>query len=182
MKHNDYVRSIKKIFKAYLVLMFNFNLGTINIIPDWLADIMFYRSLDGVSQYEESAKLLKPVITIVGAYDFMLWFLKIFDTSFDIYVIQVIVGALSLYFHFQLITNLADICESHGFLQSKRLKIFRSLKTVILTVYLLPIDWSSYDILNIGLIVVSLTIQIGLCLLLYGYADDEKYNHGNEKI
>lgn len=120
--------------------MFDFQILSLNLIPDWVGYILFYQSIEPIAQYEKSALLLKSIIQILGIYEFILWIIAIFGITMDIYVVQIIVIALSLYFQFQLLSNIADISVKHHSLLTSRIRMLRNIKTLCCTIAVLPID------------------------------------------
>lgn len=155
----------RKIALAYLIITINFNLESLNIIPNWLGYFLFYQTIDPIADYQQSAKLLKPLILILGVYELLFWILTIFGITIDIYVVNVIVSVISLYFHFQLLTNIADIFKLHRNPKTKHIYFLRTIKIIMITVLTLPIDWPKY-------ILISLLI-VNIFIVFYDY-DDEK--------
>lgn len=174
MKDMKYVQALKRVVLAYVILLFNFNLGTFNIIPNWLAYLYFYKAIPPISKYEKSVSLLKPIIIVLGIYEFIEWILVIAGINIDIYVLKLIVTAVCLYFNFQLLTNITDISLKNNFKNAKYLYLLRNLKTILITLFALPINWQEIPILSILFIFFSFIFQILLCIILNQYANDEK--------
>lgn len=174
MRDMDYVQALKRVVLAYVILLFNFSLGTINIIPNWLAYIYFYKAVPPISKYEKSVSLLNPIIIVLGIYECIEWILVIFGMNLDIYALNLIITAVSLYFNFQLLTNITDISLKNNFKNAKFLYLLRNIKTILITITVLPINWQEFEILYILFICVSFIFQILLCVKLNQYANYEK--------
>lgn len=173
MNNLEYPKAVKRVAIAYLVLFFSVRLGFLEIIPNWLAYWMIYRSLANISLYEKSSELLKPLAIVLGIYEFAAWLLPIFDTTIGSYMILLIVTVLSLYFHYQLLTNLADIAQRQGHSCAKRIRQLRNARTVLITINLLPISWNVE--MAVIMIIVGFALTIWLTCTLCFYAADEKY-------
>lgn len=154
--------------------MFDFQILSLNLIPDWVGYILFYQSIEPIAQYEKSALLLKSIIQILGIYEFVLWIIAIFGITMDIYVVQIIVIALSLYFQFQLLSNIADISVKHHSLLTSQIRMLRNIKTLCCTIAVLPIDWERYSTISFLFIVFNIFISLWLCVVLFSYAKEER--------
>lgn len=172
MNENPLAKAIKQVAWGYLLLMFNFNLTTINIIPNWLSYLFFYKALKPISKYEKTVLLLKPLNLCLGLYEFFIWILSILAIKLDTYLITAIIGICALYFHFQLLTNIAKL---HQCRQAKSLYRLSIMRTVLLTVAFLPIDNSQYLEIVIIYQVINFIVSIVLCFQLFDYSSDEKY-------
>lgn len=162
-------RALRKTAWGYMMLYFDINLGTIDILPSWLGFILFYQAIrDGISKEEESAGLLKPISILPGVYYGMTWLLKIFGISTDTYLIDEIIAVISLYFHFQFLTNLANIAGKYGCTQKKSILILRTAQTVLLTLLAFAVQFQELYKLTLFLAVVQIAVMICLCIVLHG--------------
>lgn len=179
MIKEKYVNAIRMVAKGYLFILLNFNIETLNLIPNWIGYIMFYKSIEGISEYDESVRLLKPLTLILGIYHFFDWVIVALGFNLDIYIINVFVNIIGLYFDFQLLTNIADIAKSHGCSQYYNIYLLRNIKTILFTLLVLPIDWNQYTVIVIILSVVTLIIAFKICHTLFNYAKEESEIVGN---
>lgn len=173
MKQQDLCNAIKKIAWGYIFLHINFNLNTINILPNWVAYILFVQALPILGEEEESANLLRPLGIMLAVLEGVYWI----NTGFlggelPTGVMDIITSVLSLYFHFQLLTNLADIAHKYECSQEKKLLTLRTVKTILTTVITIAnsfiiVNWAIYAII-IALVVVT----IWICTVIFSFKNE----------
>ena len=161
-------KSIKRIGLGYIFIYFHFKLGTMDLLPSWFSYIVFFRLaiIDGIAEEESSANLLKPLCIILGIYNLIIWFITMFGGSSNIYLVSEIASALELYFHFQLLTNLASIAEKYSCLQTQSIRTLRTIQTILLTIYFFVYHYIGISDLIIWVAVVQLIIVICICIVL----------------
>lgn len=174
MTDNQLSRAIKHVAIGYLLLIFNLNLATINIIPNWISYLLFYKAIKPISNYEKSTTLLKSFSIGLGIYEFIIWLTAIFTIKLNNYLIITIVGICTLYFHFQLLTNIANIAKQHQCRQAKAIYRLRTIKTILLMMTVYPIDYSQHLGITITYLSLNLLVTFVLCFNLFDYASDEK--------
>lgn len=163
-------KAIKKIGWGYVPLYFNFNLGTIDIIPSWWSYIMFFREgIDGIEEEEESVKLLKPIGLGLAIYYLITWFCTMFGVPTDWFLISEIASIVSLYYHFQLLTNLANIAGKYGCEQQQSILNLRTIQTVLLTVLAFTVHFEEIYWLSLGIGVIQIIVVIAICLVLRNF-------------
>lgn len=173
MKQHKLSDAIKKIALGYMFLHINFHLNTINILPNWVAYILFVQALPALGEEEESANLLKPLGILLGVLEGIYWINTGFlGGEFPTGVIDIITSVLSLYFHFQLLTNLADIAHKYECSQEKKLLTLRTVKTILTTVItitntFLIVNWAIYVI-----VIVLLAITIWICSIIFSLKNE----------
>ena len=128
--------AIKRIAVSYIFIYFSINLWTIDILPQWLGYFMIVSVLPIISEQEQSAKLIKPFGIALGAWNIIEWVLKILNEEFNLTIISLIIGIITIYFHFQLITNIASLDIE----QPKRKRLI-TLRTVIVILHTLLVLW-----------------------------------------
>lgn len=129
----NYIRGIEKIFWGYIFILFNINLGNINILPAWAGYGFLLSSISGISEEEPTAKLLKPFAILLIVYEAVLWGAKIFGMVINAYWLGLIMTAIGLYFHFQLFTNLAQTSDRLNCSYGDTFRGIRNVMTVLLT-------------------------------------------------
>lgn len=160
-------QAIKKAAWGYVLLHLNFNLGTINILPNWLGYIFILQALPAIGKEEPSVLLLTPLGKILTLWEGLLWFAAIFGVQGNGYPLEVIAAALSLYFHFQLLTNLAGVAEKYACPEQKRLLALRTVRTILITFLALPIPWQNYRIVSVMIALVGVIITVWICSILF---------------
>lgn len=159
--------AIKKIFWGYILLYFHINLGNIDVLPGWLGYIFFYQAINtGIDEEEESAKLLKPICTILAVYNFITWLLTMFAIPTDIFIVNDVVAVIALYFHFQLLTNLANIAHKYGCEQEQSLLHLRTANTVLMTILAFTVHFEEIYWLSLCIVVVQAVIMVCICFVL----------------
>mgnify|MGYP003295257438 CR=1 FL=1 len=72
-----------------------------SILPSWVAYVLFQSGItNGISEEEESAKLLRPIGIILGIYQGIMWLCKMFMIPTDVLIINETASILSLYSSF----------------------------------------------------------------------------------
>jgi hypothetical protein len=159
--------SVKLIAYGYLLLHLNFNLGTLNVLPNWLGYILILRALPELGEYESSALLLRPLGILLGLWEGVLWTVNLTGSSLNGYLFTAISAVIALYFHFQLLTNLADIAGICGCPERSRILTLRTVWTVLNTLVALPVPWDSFHVLTVGMVVVFVVVAIWICTVLF---------------
>ena len=159
--------AIKKIAWAYVFLYFDINLGTIDILPAFWAYWIFYKAIrDSISLEEETANLLKPIAILLVIYQSILWLLRCFAIPTEILLITEIGAVVSLYFHFQLLTNLADIARRYQCPQERFLLRFRTMQTILQTILAFTTPFEELYTISLILVIIQIVIIICLCFVL----------------
>lgn len=157
-------RALRKIFWAYIFLYFDINLGTIDILPAWLGYIFFYQAIrDGIETEEESAKLLKPITMVLVIYRLIDWFMVMLGIKMDILIVSELFAVIALYFHFQLLTNLANIADKYSYLGVNTLLNLRTVHTILTTFLAFTIHFEEIYWLSLMIVVVQVVVTIFIC-------------------
>lgn len=167
MEREKLCDGVKHIAWGYLLLYFNINLGTLNILPNWLGYILILGALPVISEAEKSAKLLRPLGILLALWEGVQWVSFFFGGTFDGYALEVIVAVVSLYFHFQLLTNLANVAAKYGCPEKDRILKLRTVRTVIATAIMLPIPWEEYMAGLAVTAIVGMIVTIWICSVLF---------------
>lgn len=174
MNKNDYIQAIRRVGKGYLFILLNINIGTINILPNWIGYIFFYKAIPSIAKYERSAILLNPFIIFLGLYELICWGLQIVGINLDIYILGIIISVLKLYLDFQMLTNIADIAVAHEYEDSHKIYTLRNVQTILLTFAFFMEYWSEIVFINFIYILIVIIIAFWICLLLFHYARYEE--------
>lgn len=171
-------KSIKNISWGYIMLYFNINLGTIDILPAWWSYLWLFQTgiKEGIGEEEGSANLLSPLGIVLGIYNLITWFLTMFGIPSDMFLITEIMSVISLYFHFQLLTNLANIAHKYGCEQEQSLLHLRTAHTILMTVLAFTVHFEEIDWLTLCIVVVQVVIMICICFVL------SKFRHAIEEL
>ena len=158
---------------GYIFLYFDINLGTVSILPDFIAFANFLGAIELLEAEERELSLLRPLGKLLMLWHLAQWGASWFGTDLDglIPVLDIIICLANLYFHFQLLTNLAAIAsryqtEEEPF-DNKLLK-YRTRQTVLFTVMMVLSYLSDFLGDAWGYIAVALVIAyliVGLCMM-----------------
>lgn len=143
MDRNALAAAVRKLTWGYVFFYLDFNLGTVSLLPSFVFFILLWKAIPDLSRAVPSTALLKPLTALLGVWHGILWVLKIFALDPDLYLVTVVAAALSLYLHFQLLTNLAEIARQWDCPQEKAILRLRTVLAVVTTVLALPVDWMS---------------------------------------
>ena len=165
-----YIRLYLVLFSFFLIFVFRpFTFFLIGLVI-----IFFIKQLIG--EYEESAKLLRPLIIILGVDNGIIWILMIINVSVkSLDVLQLFMNIISIYIQFQLLTNISNIALSHRFEnESKRLNILRIMNVISVTFVSFPAHWVFMQYVQIIITLFYIVIVVLLILTLMAYAKKEK--------
>ena len=122
MKTKTYVHNLSRLAWAYVFLLIDFSMSvndfSINVLPGWVGFLLIFLALPSVEEQEPSASLLRPLVILLGLWEVIRWVGTLVTGSvFDVPLLTLILSALSMYFHFQFLTNLSSIARAHGLLE-----------------------------------------------------------------
>ena len=168
MEQHEALRSaVRRVAWGYLLILLDINLGTLNILPNWLGYILILRALPALKTEAPSAGLLEPLGILLAFWDGILWIGKTFGYSVDWPLPQLLATVVSLYFHFQLLTNLADIAGKYGCPCEGKLRTLRTVQVVLLTASYLLLYWIQATAAFTVLAFVNLAVVIWICRVLF---------------
>lgn len=160
--------AVSSLAYGYVLLHLDLYLWRINVLGDWMGLIIIAGAIKVLAEERPEIELLHPLAVGLAVWDGVCeGAYLLLGTKPDIYAVNVVVSVLSLYFHFQLLTNLADIAEAHGCPQRKKLMTLRTVRTLLLTAMALPLDWYSPGWLNYTAIGANLVTAVWILLLLF---------------
>ena len=132
----DLFTGARRVFWGYffLLLDFNLNLGsdfTIPLLPNFVGWIFLWRGADILSSARPSLGLLKPFCTALGVCS-LTQFLPALDSLLPGWL-SLFISMLTLYTHFQLLTDLALLADGPGEapVLARRLRVCRNIDAVL---------------------------------------------------
>lgn len=128
--------AIKRIAVSYIFIYLHINISVIDILPDWLGYFVIVSALPILSEKEQSAQLLRPFGIAIGIWNIIEWVLKITGAEWNLSIINLMFSVITIYFHFQLITNIANLDIE----QSKRKRLLALRTTTVLLHTLLTLS------------------------------------------
>ena len=167
---DDLCHAIKSIVWGYLLLHLGFNLGALDLLPDWLGYLLFLSVIPVLAMEDESTRLLRPFGILLALWEGLRWVAALIGISLEEYTVGIIVAlivvVISLYFHFQLLTNLANIAEKYNCPEQRRILNLRTVKTLLGTLFAFPLPWQNYTLLAIPLLILNAIVAILICSVL----------------
>ena len=110
-------RGLTKIAWGYVFLHLNFNLNTLNLLPNWVGYLLFFSAIVLLGDQLRDLTLLKPFCILLGARELADW-LAMFATGQTLmgqfFLLDALLTCIGLYFHFQLLTDLAILAGRTG--------------------------------------------------------------------
>ncbi|HJC14936.1 MAG TPA: hypothetical protein H9705_03770 [Candidatus Fusicatenibacter intestinigallinarum] len=184
MKSNSYLDSLTRIAWAYLFLFLNLSANSrtvsVNLFPDWIGYLLIFQALPAIEKEERTAALLRPVVVLLGIFDAVNWTASLFTgKTLSLPLLQLIASVLTLYFHFQFLTDLASVASAHGLPRfSARLLHMRTAATLCSAVLSVLYYIGSLDalsgILLFFLIGVSLILAVWFPVSLFSFRNEER--------
>lgn len=160
-------RALRKIFWAYILLYFDINLGTIDILPAWIGYIFLNQTIsDCIEKEESSAKLLKPICLILTIYRLIDWFVAMLGLEMNLLIVSEVFSVVALYFHFQFLTNLANIARKYDCPIENTLLALRTVHTVMMTILTFTMHFSEIEWLSLMIMVAQVFITIFICFVI----------------
>ena len=107
---------IKRVFWAYFLIYINFNLNSLNILPAWAGYLMLFGLLGTLAPEQPSVGLLRPFSLALAASALWDWTDQLLGGGLPVLPgwLTLILGLITLYFHFQLFTDLAQLARRRG--------------------------------------------------------------------
>lgn len=172
---NALYRGVSRAAWGYFFLHFNVNLGSVNILPEFVGYLLLLSAVDLLKEERRDLGLLKPLAILLSVWNGLDWLLTIFGVSLGgaLAVVSLVISLTSLYFHFQLLTDMAALATryQHQDGLDKWILRLRTANTVLLTASTLAVHlsewlpdwwaWAVYLIL-IPLLVVCICIMAAL--------------------
>ena len=160
-------RALRKIFWGYIFLYFNFYLGTIDLLPAAISFFLFYQAIrDCLEKEDEATKLLKSICVILGIYHLIDEFMVMFQIQVELFLVEEIMAVLALYFHFQFLTNLANIADKYSYLAVDTILALRTVYTVMMTILTFTMHFEEIEWLSLMIIVAQVFITIFICFVI----------------
>lgn len=169
MNQEQIYRGLSKVAWGYVFLTFNLNLGSLNVLPNWAGYLFFLAAIGLLGESLRDLPLLKPFCVLLAVVDIVDW-LAVLVTGESltgrIFLVYLLVVCISIYFHFQLITDLALLAEECG-LPSGVLRGCRNVDAAISVIIILPLPWEENEILTVWFVLLMLTGIIVRLILVW---------------
>ena len=167
---------------GYFFIYFNINLNTVSILPSFIGYLLFLSAINHLCDEERELNLLRTLGIILTVWHIASWFASFGAIKLEgmLPAVDIIIGVVNIYFHFQLLTNLASIAakyqsEDHEF--DAKLLRYRTMQTVMLTAvivlgYLAKWQVEIVTFVSVGMIIAYLIVAILLMKTLFDLRRD----------
>lgn len=158
---------------GYFFIYFNININTVSILPSFVGYLLFLSAINYLKDEERELGLLHTLGVILALWHGAEWVMSWLGVSLDgaWQFIDIIISLVNLYFHFQLLTNLASIATKYqpeGYEQDAKLLRYRTLQTVMLTAITIVTElhpWLSDAWTYISIVMLIVYLIAGICLM-----------------
>ncbi|MGM9606214.1 MAG: hypothetical protein ACI3XJ_01775 [Oscillospiraceae bacterium] len=123
---------------GYLFLYLDINLGTVSILPRFVGWLLFLAAIQRLSSQRRDLALLRPLGIFLAVWNGADWLASWAGADLDgrFPALDLIVGAASLYFHFQFLTDCAALAAEYqppDHSLDRRLLRLRTVQTLLIT-------------------------------------------------
>ena len=189
--------ALRKVAWGWILLHCNFNLGSLNILPDWLGYLLILQALSVLAASVRSAALLIPFGMGLTVWSLVTWVLDIFGITIAFLWLDLLVTVIGLYCQFQLLTDLAELADDWFCEQGAPLRKYRTVQTVLTTVLWLVgffmVNKTGFEIIDVldgtfwgyaltVLLLAGFIATICIARLLFSLQRDIAYQSENQPI
>ncbi|MGO5023219.1 hypothetical protein ACTQ4E_09025 [Lawsonibacter sp. LCP25S3_G6] len=130
--------ALSKAAWGYFFLYFDFNLGSVSILPSFVGYLLFLSAIKLLQNERRDLELLRPFGILLAAWHGGNWLASWLGTGLDGHfpVIDLIIGLANMYFHFQMLTDYAALATKYqqpDQTLDRRLLKWRTRQTLLLT-------------------------------------------------
>ena len=174
---------------GYFFIYFDINLNTVSILPSFIGYLLFLSAINHLCDEERELNLLRTLGIILTVWHIASWFASFGAIKLDgmLPAVDIIIGVVNIYFHFQLLTNLASIAAKYqpeGYELDAKLLRYRTMQTVMLTAviilgYLAKWQTELVTVISVGMIIVYLIVAVLLMKALFDLRRDISIDSGS---
>lgn len=138
--HEKLYRGVSHAAWAYFFLYFNINLGSLNILPDFVCYLLLWSAIGCLEEEERDLTLLRPLCVLLGVWAGADWVFTLFGGTLDgqFRPMDLLISVAAIYFHFQLFTDFAHLAaryQPQGEELDRSLLRLRTVHTLLLTAF-----------------------------------------------
>ena len=136
--HEKLYRGVSHAAWAYFFLYFDINLGSLNILPDFMCYVLLWSAIGCLEEEERDLALLRPLCVLLGVWAGADWVFTLLGGTLDgrFRPMDLLISVAAIYFHFQLFTDFARLAaryQPQGEELDGRLLRLRTVHTLLLT-------------------------------------------------
>ena len=130
---------------GYVFLTFDFNLNNVSVLPRFVGFYLLFSAIGKLSGERQNLNLLRPLCILLTGWSGLDWLLSWLggDVEGHILFLDLLVTVVTLYFHFQFLTDmaaLAECCQPEDDNLASRIRGHRTAFTLLITVFGLMAD------------------------------------------
>lgn len=177
---------------GYFFLYFDFNLGPVSVLPDFVSMLMFLSAISLLKNERRDLILLRPLGIMLTLWHVATWALSWFGASLEgrFEILELLITTANLYFHFQMFTDFAALAAKYQQPEDpidRRLLRWRTVQTVLLTALVLishpilqQLEWWSY--ITAGMTVLAMIACLCLMAALFALRKIFRGERGNRMM
>lgn len=159
---------------GYFFLLFNFEINGLNLLPHFVGYILLLLALKKLGEEQGPQRdlaLLRPLCLFLVIYHLVAWFGLLQPLSFALFL-SLLAMAATVYFHFQFLTNMAELAEEvqpPGSGLAERIKRWRSIYVVLHTAAFVVLqfwDWQEGWLVWLLAAMIIVWIVAGFMIML----------------
>ena len=130
---------------GYFFLTFDFNLNNVSVLPRFVGFYLLFSAIGKLSGERRDLNLLRPLCILLTGWSGLDWLLSWLggDVEGHILFLDLLVTVVTLYFHFQFLTDMAalsECCQPEDDNLASRIRGHRTAFTLLITVFGLMAD------------------------------------------
>ena len=114
MNHAGIRSALSRIAWAYLLIHLHFRLNNLDVLPDWAGYLLIFSAIGLLAGELRDLPLLRPFCILLGAVsgvDWLSFLLTGAEFTGRFFLLSALITCVALYFHFQLLTDLAALAD-----------------------------------------------------------------------
>ena len=162
---------VRRVAWGYFFLYLDFNLNSISILPDFIGWILFCSAIQGLKEEQPKLALLEHFAVALGLWSVVGWLPLELPAWLNLP--GLVFQLMGLYFHFQLLTELAQLAGRYQQAMVRKdhdrcVLRARTGTTVVQTAFVLTVAAPIPEGAMTATAVVMLLVQMGLCFYTMG--------------
>ncbi len=176
MEDSKLSKLIRGIAWSYVAIHLNFYMGAWDIFPDWGGYGYILLALPFLAKEVASANQLRLITIVLTVWSALCWLFYGRTDGFPGMlgylgsITESIITVISLYFHYQLLTDLAQLAAKYQCGSERQILRLRTIRVITGTLYALPIPWESHGVTRVlyGLITfIQVVAAFDVCQALF---------------
>ena len=174
---SDVRSAVKKIAWGFFLMHMNFNLGPVDILPDWAGYALIVSALAFIVAFEEDLKKLRALGIALFVWSVITWIGGIFGIDTYLSYVGFIPAIGNMYFIYRLFSELSDVSDEYSCPQTSSLR-FWGIANVVSTavasvISYLALIFSDVEVfVMIGMIILPIgtIIMLGSIITLFRFS------------